>query len=45
MTQFMEVFESLRLTLVGMYLSITGGICPLLVFHVHVHRQLPYERH
>jgi hypothetical protein len=44
MTQFLEVFESLRWTLVGMYLCIAGGICLLLVFHVHIHRPLPNER-
>jgi hypothetical protein len=32
MDQFLEMFESLRWTLVGMYLCITGGICLLLVF-------------
>jgi hypothetical protein len=32
MTEFLEVFESLRWMLVGMYLCIAGGICLLLVF-------------
>jgi hypothetical protein len=43
MPQFLEMFESLRWTLVGMYLCITGGICLLLDFHVHTHRPLPHE--
>jgi hypothetical protein len=30
MTQFLEEFESLRWTLVGVYLCIVGGICLLL---------------
>jgi hypothetical protein len=41
MAPFLEMFESLRWTLVGMYLRITDGICLLLVFHVHIHRPLP----
>jgi hypothetical protein len=44
MTQFLEVFESLRWTLVGMYLCIAGGICLLLVVHVHIHHSLPHEQ-
>jgi hypothetical protein len=44
MAHFLEVFESLRWTLVGMYLCIAGGIYLLLVFHVHIHRPLPHER-
>jgi hypothetical protein len=44
MTPILEVFEMLRWTLVGMYLCITGGICLLLAFHVHIHRSLPHER-
>jgi hypothetical protein len=45
MTPILEVFETLRWTLVGMYLCIAGGICLLLVPHVHIHRPLPHERH
>jgi hypothetical protein len=43
MPQFVEMFESLRWTLVAMYLYIVGGIWLLLVFHVHIHRPLPHE--
>jgi hypothetical protein len=43
MAQFVETFEPLRWTLVAMYLSIVGGVCPLVVFHVHIHRPLPHE--
>jgi hypothetical protein len=43
MAQFVEMFESLRWTLVAMYLYIIGGVCLLLVFHVHIHRLLPHE--
>jgi hypothetical protein len=43
MPQFMEMFESLRWTLAAMYLCIVGGICLLLVFHVHIHHPLPHE--
>jgi hypothetical protein len=43
MPQFMETLESLRWKLVVMYFSIGGGICLLLVFHVHIHRPLPHE--
>jgi hypothetical protein len=43
MPQFVEMFESLRWTLVAMYLCIVGGVCLLLVFHVHIHRPLPHE--
>jgi hypothetical protein len=43
MAPFLEMFESLRLTLVGMYLCIADGICLLLVFHVHIHHSLPHE--
>jgi hypothetical protein len=43
MPQFVEMFESLRWTLVVMYLCIVGGVCLLLVFHVHIHRPLPHE--
>jgi hypothetical protein len=39
----MEMFESLYWTLVAMYLCIIGGVCLLLVFHVHIHRSLPHE--
>jgi hypothetical protein len=44
MTQSLEELESVRWTLVGMYLCIVGGICLLLAFHVHLHRPLPHER-
>jgi hypothetical protein len=37
------MFESLRWTLVAMYLCLVGGVCLLLVFHVHIHRPLPHE--
>jgi hypothetical protein len=43
MAQFVEMFESLRWTLVAMYLYIFGGVCLLLVFHVHIHHPLPHE--
>jgi hypothetical protein len=43
MPQIMEIFESLRWTLVAMYFCIVGGVCLLLVFHVHIHRLLPHE--
>jgi hypothetical protein len=43
MVQLLELIESLRWTLEGMYLCIVGGICLLLVFHVHIHRPLPHE--
>jgi hypothetical protein len=43
MAQFMEMFESLRWTLAMMYLCIVGGVCLLLVFHVHIHRPLAHE--
>jgi hypothetical protein len=43
MPKFLEMFESLRWTLVAMYLCITGGICLLLVFRVHIHHPLPHE--
>jgi hypothetical protein len=43
MTPSLDMFESLRWTLVAMYLCITSGICLLLVFHVHIHRPLPHE--
>jgi hypothetical protein len=43
MAQFVEMFESLRWTLVAMYLCIVGGVFLLLVFHVHIHRLLPQE--
>jgi hypothetical protein len=43
MVRFVEMFESLRWTLVAMYLCIVGGVCLLLVFHVHIHRPLPHE--
>jgi hypothetical protein len=43
MDQFVEMFESLRWTLVAMYLCIVGGIFLLLVFHVHIQRLLPHE--
>jgi hypothetical protein len=43
MPQFVEMFESLRWTLVVMYLCIVSGICLLLVFYVHIHRPLPHE--
>jgi hypothetical protein len=39
MTPILEVFETLRWTLVGMYLCIAGGICLLLAFHVHIRRR------
>jgi hypothetical protein len=26
-----------------MYLCIVGGVCLLVVFHVHIHRPLPHE--
>jgi hypothetical protein len=44
MTQLLEEFDSLRWTLVRMYLCIAGGICLLLAVHVHIHRLLPHER-
>jgi hypothetical protein len=44
MTQSSEEFETLRWTLVGMYLYVIGGICLLLAVHVHLHRPLPHER-
>jgi hypothetical protein len=44
MAYLLELIESLRWILVGMYLCITGRICLLLVFHVHIHHPLPYER-
>jgi hypothetical protein len=44
MTQSLEEFESLRWTLIGMYLCIAGGIYLLLVVRVHIHRLLPHER-
>jgi hypothetical protein len=43
MAQFVEMFESLHWTLVAMYPCIVGGVCPLLVFHVHIHGPLPHE--
>jgi hypothetical protein len=43
MPQFVEMFESLCLTLAAMYLCIVGGVCLLVVFHVHIHRPLPHE--
>jgi hypothetical protein len=43
MALFLEMFESLRWTLVAMYLCIVGGICLLLVFHVHIHLPLLHE--
>jgi hypothetical protein len=43
MAQFVEMFESFHWTLVAMYLYIVGGVCLLLVFHVHIHRPLPHE--
>jgi hypothetical protein len=43
MLQFVEMLESLHWTLVAMYLCIVGGVCLLLVFHVHIHRPLPHE--
>jgi hypothetical protein len=43
MDPFLEMFESLCWTLVAMYLCIVGGVCLLLVFHVHIHRPLPHE--
>jgi hypothetical protein len=43
MPQFVETLESLRWTLVSMYLCIVGGVCLLVVFHVHIHRPLPHE--
>jgi hypothetical protein len=43
MPQFVEMFESLRWTLAAMYLCIVGGVCLLLVFHLHIHRPLPHE--
>jgi hypothetical protein len=43
MPQFVEMFESLRWTLVAMYLCSAGGVCLLLVFHVYIHRPLPHE--
>jgi hypothetical protein len=43
MSQFVEMFEYLRWTLAVMYHCIIGGICLLLVFHVHIHRLLPHE--
>jgi hypothetical protein len=43
MAQFVEMFESLRWTLVAMYLCIVSGVCLLLVFDVHIHRSLPHE--
>jgi hypothetical protein len=43
MDQFLELLESLCWTLVGMYLCITGRICLLLVFHVHIHHPLPHS--
>jgi hypothetical protein len=45
MPQFVETLESLHWRLVAMYLRIVGGICILLVFHVHIHRPLPHELH
>jgi hypothetical protein len=44
MTQSLEEFESVRWTLIGMYLCIVGEICLLLAVHVHIHRLLPHER-
>jgi hypothetical protein len=43
MAQFLVSIESLRWKLAVMYLYITGGICLLLVFHVHIHCLLPHE--
>jgi hypothetical protein len=43
MPLFVEMFEPLRWTLVAMYLYIVGGVCLLLVFHVHIHRPLHHE--
>jgi hypothetical protein len=43
MIKFLEEFESLRWTLVWMYLCIAGGVCLLLAIHVHIHRPLPHE--
>jgi hypothetical protein len=44
MTQFLEECESLRWTLVWVYLFIAGGIYLLLAVHVHIRRPLPHER-
>jgi hypothetical protein len=43
MSQIVEMFVSLRWTLVAMYLYLVGRICLLLVFNVHIHRPLPHE--
>jgi hypothetical protein len=43
MAPFVEMFETLRWTLVAMYLCIVGGVCLLLLFHVHIHSLLPRE--
>jgi hypothetical protein len=37
------MFESLYWMLAAMYLCIVGGVCLLLVFHVHIHCPLPHE--
>jgi hypothetical protein len=44
MTQPSEEIETLRWTLIGMYLYIVGGLRLLLAVHVHIHRPLPHER-
>jgi hypothetical protein len=44
MTPASEELESLRWTLLGMYLYIVGGLCLLLAVHVHIHHLLPHER-
>jgi hypothetical protein len=44
MTPSSEELESVRWTLLGMYLCIVGGLCLLLAVHVHIHRPLPHER-
>jgi hypothetical protein len=43
MAQFVDMFESLYWMLAAMYLCIVGGVCLLLVFHVHIHCPLPHE--
>jgi hypothetical protein len=44
MTPSSEELESFRWTLLGIYLSIVGGLCLLLAVHVHIHRLLTHER-
>jgi hypothetical protein len=39
----LEEFESLRWTLVGMYLCIADGILLLVAVHVHIHRPLRHD--